>query len=217
MIVIGAVVASRNGRVIGTGNGAADLQFGILLEAGAVPHWTKVVAIVDDVQLLDELPDREFTGVDMPVDMIVTPTQLIHVSRPPKRPTGLQWRLLRPEHVQAVAVLSALWQRCSARAGEPVPLMQPQQYQPQQPQQPNVSQFADAAPPLTPMGVLSAFVTDDQQNRAKRLKQYENCISFTFFGLPETVTRQAIYSACELQMGAKAFYIKHSSKLARNN
>lgn len=89
----------------------------MLLELGAVPHWTKVVAVCDDAQLFDELPERLFAAHDMPVDLIVTPTRVVRVARPPKRPTGVDWRLVSTERLRGEAVLCALMARAFLRHG----------------------------------------------------------------------------------------------------
>lgn len=254
MIVIGAVCAARNGRVIGSGRGDADLQFGVLLEAGALPHWTKVVVIVDDAQLLDELPERMFAAHDMPVDLIVTPTQLIRVTRPPKRPAGIDWRLIGPDLLRSAAVLCALMGQAFARHGiDPASIVVPtdgssvgsalhqaigkarapfgphgrslrpqqpppppaalQQPQPQLVPVPGQTDAASTAQTLTMAAMMAQFSRDlPAPNRTKRLKQMENCISFTFSELPTNMTRHLLSQTIVMQLKRKAHYIKHSSE-----
>lgn len=50
--MIGAVAVSKIGQLIGRGKGYVDLDFGILVEAGAVTDDTIIVATVHNKQVI---------------------------------------------------------------------------------------------------------------------------------------------------------------------
>lgn len=243
LVVISAVCAARNGRIIGTGYGHADLLFGILLEAGAIAHWTKVVCIVDDVQLFDELPEHIFHGHDMPVDMIVTPTQCIHVQRAPKRPVGLTWCLLSKERIHATAVLCALYaKRNDPDRNRDRTIMRPNSadssshYRDTEPvgavphvQQPPLGSVLAAAATSVPPNTTTAAEPYEKQTsmsslpsqfievpeyRTTKLKQFDNCVLFQFYEMPPHMTRHILSKTIQIQMGRKAHHIKYSSRFS---
>ncbi|XP_034488985.1 methenyltetrahydrofolate synthase domain-containing protein isoform X2 [Drosophila innubila] len=108
MVVIGSVVVSRDGYRIGRGNGFADLDIGLLIELGAITPETAIVTIVHDVQVVDTLPVNLFQKYDSPVDIIVTPTEVIRVSKRLPRPNGVFWELLSERRLKILPVLQQL-------------------------------------------------------------------------------------------------------------
>ena len=82
-IVCGSVAVTRNGRRCGKGEGYSDLEFGLLRELGhpAVP----VATTVHDVQIVVALP---WDATDLPLSVIVTPTRVVRVKRPPPPPVA---------------------------------------------------------------------------------------------------------------------------------
>ena len=83
-IVCGSVAVTRSGRRCGKGEGYSDLEFGMLRELGhpAVP----VATTVHDVQIVGTLP---WDPTDLPLSVIVTPTRVLRVKRPPPAPVGV--------------------------------------------------------------------------------------------------------------------------------
>ena len=65
-------------------------------------------------QVFEDLPQRLFENHDVPVDIIVTPTQVIHVEKPLKKPTGLIWDLLCREKFFRVAILKPIYEKSVA-------------------------------------------------------------------------------------------------------
>lgn len=59
----------------------------------------------------------------MPVDIIVTPTRVIHTGARERkgRPPGILWELLSPQKLEAIRVLQELKQRIEQETGEPLP------------------------------------------------------------------------------------------------
>ena len=58
---------------------------------------TLVVTSVHDCQIVDDMPAGELTKHDVPVDVIVTPTQIIRVPQRVPKPSGVFWDLLSPQ------------------------------------------------------------------------------------------------------------------------
>lgn len=108
LVVIGSVVVSRDGYRIGRGNGFADLDIGLLIELGVITPETTIVTIVHDVQVVDTLPVNLFQKYDTPVDIIVTPTEVIRVAKRLPRPSGVFWELLSERRLKILPVLQQL-------------------------------------------------------------------------------------------------------------
>ncbi|KAH8388614.1 hypothetical protein KR093_011296, partial [Drosophila rubida] len=108
LVVIGSVVVSRDGYRIGRGNGFADLDIGLLIELGVITPQTAIVTIVHDVQVVDTLPVNLFQKYDSPVDIIVTPTEVIRVAKRLPRPSGVFWELLSERRLKILPVLQQL-------------------------------------------------------------------------------------------------------------
>ena len=106
LIVCGTVAANRQGARIGKGGGYSDLEYGLAREARLLRRTTPVVTTVHDVQLIDEpvpvLPH------DIPVDFIVTPTQVIETQTMLARPRGIYWEYLTEEKLAAIPYLRQL-------------------------------------------------------------------------------------------------------------
>lgn len=102
LIVCGSVAVSPSGVRIGKGAGYADLEFALLAELGLVGEHTLIATTVHDLQVLDEaLPETEH---DFRLDLIVTPSRVLHCPRV-KRPPGLLWEQLSPEQRAAIPAL----------------------------------------------------------------------------------------------------------------
>ncbi len=65
---------------------------------------TPVVALVDDLQVFDEVPMED---KDVAVDVIITPTKTIRIRERPRRPEGISWERL-PERV--IRRVKPLWE-----------------------------------------------------------------------------------------------------------
>lgn len=105
LLVTGAVAVSLQGDRIGKGTGYFDLEYMILREIGSVGEKTPVIALVDDVQIFEELPWKE---KDVSIDLIVTATTSIPVHHPRPRPKGIDWLSLQPRHVKRMRPLREL-------------------------------------------------------------------------------------------------------------
>ncbi|KAH8312009.1 hypothetical protein KR044_009026, partial [Drosophila immigrans] len=121
LVVIGSVVVSRDGYRIGRGNGFADLDIGLLIELGVITPQTAIVTIVHDVQVVDTLPLDLFQKYDSPVDIIVTPTEVIRVAKRLPRPSGVFWELLSERRLKILPVLQQLKEQLE-KAGKTIAL-----------------------------------------------------------------------------------------------
>lgn len=111
LFVLGSVAVGKNGNRIGKGRGYADLEYAILKEMNAIDDDTTIITVVHDSQVFDELPDDLFQKYDVPVDYILTPTEIIHVDRKQKRPDGIFWNLLSERRLRTMDILVKLHEK----------------------------------------------------------------------------------------------------------
>ncbi|KOC68305.1 Methenyltetrahydrofolate synthase domain-containing protein [Habropoda laboriosa] len=108
LVIMGSVCVSRDGYRLGKGKGFADLEFAMMMRMGAVTQDTVVMTTVHDCQVLDSLPPEIFKEYDVPVDIIVTPTQTIVVNPKLKKPSGIIWHMLSERRIKTMQVLQQL-------------------------------------------------------------------------------------------------------------
>lgn len=108
LLIVGSVAVSKEGHRIGKGKGYADLEFALLKEMKAVDDNTIIITVVNDLQVFDTLPSELFQVYDVPVDIIVTPTQIIRVENKMPRPNGIYWNMLSPTKVESIDSLRML-------------------------------------------------------------------------------------------------------------
>jgi len=84
LFVAGSVAVSPDGRRLGKGTGYSDQEYSILKNAGSLTVQISVVTTVHDIQIVEKIPREEW---DIPVDIIVTPTQIIRTNKtsPPSK------------------------------------------------------------------------------------------------------------------------------------
>jgi 5-formyltetrahydrofolate cyclo-ligase len=105
-MVTGASAVSLDGVRFGKGHGFFDLEWGMFTDIGIVDEKTPVVAVVHDVQVVeDKLVPSE---TDILVDYIATPTRLISVEKRGRRPHGVKWELLDPEQIASTPPIQEL-------------------------------------------------------------------------------------------------------------
>jgi len=76
LFIAGSVAVSPDGGRLGKGTGYSDQEYNILKKTGSITPQTPVVTTVHDLQIVEKIPREEW---DVPVDIIVTPTQIIRV------------------------------------------------------------------------------------------------------------------------------------------
>ncbi|MGH7826511.1 MAG: 5-formyltetrahydrofolate cyclo-ligase [Candidatus Binatia bacterium] len=105
LVVCGSVAVNRRGARVGKGGGYSDLEFALLSEAGKTGPGTPIVTSVHPLQIVkDTLP---MTVHDIPLDAIITPTEIVEVKSPSRRPEGIYWNMLPPDKIEAIPVLAA--------------------------------------------------------------------------------------------------------------
>ncbi|KAA0192952.1 hypothetical protein HAZT_HAZT009929 [Hyalella azteca] len=119
LVVVGSVAVSKSGQRIGKGEGFVDLEYGMMRHMKCINENTLIVTTVHDCQVFDRLPDRLFSVHDVPVDLIVTPTQVLPVNKHAPRPAGILWNLIDADKFYRVAILRTLWQRLKDAGHEP--------------------------------------------------------------------------------------------------
>ena len=103
LIVSGGVAVTGDGARIGKGEGYSDLEFAILRELGLVDDGTTVVTTVHEHQVVeDEIRPEPH---DVPMDLLVTPEQVIRCDSPFERPAGIKWDALPDEKIDAIPIL----------------------------------------------------------------------------------------------------------------
>lgn len=109
LVISGCVAVSREGWRIGKGEGYADLEVAMMLSLRIITPEILIVTCVHDSQIVD-IPEFIMRPHDIPVDIIVTPTQIIHCpSR--RRPPGVIWSLLTPDKISQIPILNVLRER----------------------------------------------------------------------------------------------------------
>jgi 5-formyltetrahydrofolate cyclo-ligase len=103
LIVCGAVAVNARGARVGKGGGFSDLEYGLLVENGRVGSRTPIVTTVHPVQVLPE--SIEMRPHDIPVDVVVTPDDVMVLRPVFPRPSGLYRELLAPETIAEVPVI----------------------------------------------------------------------------------------------------------------
>ncbi|MFQ6058816.1 MAG: 5-formyltetrahydrofolate cyclo-ligase [Anaerolineae bacterium] len=105
VIVAGSVAVNRVGARIGKGGGYSDLEYAIGRQAGLIGEDTVVVTTVHPLQIVEE--ELEMTEHDIPVDIIVTPDEVIYTEHRFPKPLGIYWDHLSREKIEHIPVLRA--------------------------------------------------------------------------------------------------------------
>lgn len=107
LVVTGCVAVDPTGARLGKGGGFADLEFALAAAAGLIGPDTLVATTVHPCQVLE--PGRiPVTAHDVPLDLIVTPGEVIVCLGGRPRPSGVIWEVLTEEKIAAVPLLAAL-------------------------------------------------------------------------------------------------------------
>lgn len=107
LVVVGCVAVDRSGARLGKGGGFADLEFALASAAGLVGGDTVVATTVHAEQVLGA--GRIPMGAhDVPVDLVVTPDEVIACDAGRRRPSGIRWEELTDEKIGSIPLLAAL-------------------------------------------------------------------------------------------------------------
>lgn len=103
LVVCGSVAVARDGIRVGTGGGCNDLAYALLREEAKIRESTPIATTVHPLQIVSQrvmmLPH------DVPVDFLVTPSNVIATRPAYARPRGIYWELLPPRKINAMAPL----------------------------------------------------------------------------------------------------------------
>lgn len=108
LIVAGSVAVAPNGARIGKGEGYSEMEFAILRELGLANDRTPIATTVYDVQIVNAIALEPY---DVRVDLIVTPTRVIHTKARQSRPRGLLWDHITDEMLEEMPLLQRLAER----------------------------------------------------------------------------------------------------------
>jgi 5-formyltetrahydrofolate cyclo-ligase len=114
LVVVGCVAVDRTGARLGKGGGFADLEFALASAAGLIAPGTSVATTVHPQQVLADgrIP---MTSHDVPLDMFVTPDEVIVCRGGRERPVGILWDRLPAEKVAEIPLLQRLAEQRGAR------------------------------------------------------------------------------------------------------
>jgi 5-formyltetrahydrofolate cyclo-ligase len=107
LVVTGSVGVDRAGARLGKGGGFSDLEYAVAAAAGLIGPQTLIATTVHPLQLVGggSIP---MTAHDVPLDLVVTPDEVIACHRRHDRPKGVMWEHLTEEKLAAVPVLAAM-------------------------------------------------------------------------------------------------------------
>jgi len=103
MVVCGSVAVGKDGARVGKGGGYSDLEYGLLREENRVRELTPIVTTVHPLQIvLHKIP---MFPHDIPVDFLITPTEVIATRSVYPCPRGIYWDLLRGGKINTIPIL----------------------------------------------------------------------------------------------------------------
>jgi 5-formyltetrahydrofolate cyclo-ligase len=107
LVITGCVAVDRDGARLGKGGGFADLEFAVAAAAGLIGPQTVVATTVHPSQIVavGRIP---MTAHDVPLDLIVTPDEVISCDGTHPRPEAVDWDELTPEKIAAIPLLQRL-------------------------------------------------------------------------------------------------------------
>jgi 5-formyltetrahydrofolate cyclo-ligase len=106
LIVSGSVAVNRRGTRIGKGEGYSDLEFAVLRGFDLVDDQTTTVTTVHERQVLDG--DLPTTPLDVPIDRVVTPDQVVRTESADRKPAGIDWAALDDDRIDEIPILDRL-------------------------------------------------------------------------------------------------------------
>lgn len=106
LILCGSVAVRRDGARVGKGGGYSDLEYAIAVELGIVSHDTPIVTTVHPLQVVKHKIDLR--PHDIPVDFIVTPSDIIECKTRLPRPRGIYWEYLDDDKINAIPLLKKM-------------------------------------------------------------------------------------------------------------
>ncbi|MEM3404086.1 MAG: 5-formyltetrahydrofolate cyclo-ligase [Nitrososphaeria archaeon] len=109
LVVIGSVAVTLIGDRLGKSKGFAEIEWAILKEEGRVDEDTPVATTVHDLQVVEE--NFEVMPYDLPVDYIITPSEVIKAKRIREKPKGILWPFIPTDKIKEIPLLQERWRR----------------------------------------------------------------------------------------------------------
>lgn len=103
--VVGSVAVTRDGGRLGKGTGYFDLGYLVFRELKVLDDSTPIITTVHDLQMVERIP---MTADDVPVDVIITPTQTIETHTVYSKPKGVPWSELERRKIGESPLIKAL-------------------------------------------------------------------------------------------------------------
>ena len=116
LVVVATVAVAPSGARLGKGMGYGEIEFGICTEIGAVDNTnesgqrTAVATIVHDGQVVADaaLGSETLERHDLPIDIICTPSRVIHTRTHIPRPPGILWGIVTEQMYRDIGALKSL-------------------------------------------------------------------------------------------------------------
>lgn len=107
LIVVGCVAVSPDGARLGKGGGFSDLEFAVAQEAGLIGDDPIVATTVHETQVREtgEIP---LAAHDLRLDVIVTPSRVLHCDHGGQPADGILWDQLSEEKIASIPLLQRL-------------------------------------------------------------------------------------------------------------
>jgi 5-formyltetrahydrofolate cyclo-ligase len=105
LVVFGSVAVAPDGARLGKGEGYGEIEYALLRTAGRVTGEVPIATTVHDVQVVPNVP---WEAHDVPVDLIVTPTQIFRTRTRYPKPSQIFWERLTDAKVRAIPLLAQL-------------------------------------------------------------------------------------------------------------
>jgi len=104
VLVVGSMLVDKTGRRMGKKWEQVGLEFVL----GGLPSQNLIViTLVHDCQVVEELPGEFFSPMDVPVDIIITPSRVIRVKDRLPKPRSILWDKVTEGMLEEIPVLKA--------------------------------------------------------------------------------------------------------------
>jgi 5-formyltetrahydrofolate cyclo-ligase len=107
--VTGCVAVTRGGGRTGKGAGFADIEFGLLRQAGLLAQETPIITTIHSSMVV---PDERLPlqAHDTFLTLIVTEKEVIEVRVDGPQPAGIDWERIQPDQLETIPVLRRMYE-----------------------------------------------------------------------------------------------------------
>ena len=111
VLVVGSMLVDKTGRRMGKKFDPSGIEF-VLGRLAA--QEVVVITVVHDCQVVEHIPESFFSAMDVPVDIIVTPSRVIRVKDRLPKPRDIIWNKVTKRMLQDIPALKAVWMQDEA-------------------------------------------------------------------------------------------------------